>query len=184
MNCTQARHAIHLDLDGELTPLRKRALRRHLAGCNACRATMQQHTAIRGAMARLAEQSRDREGAEPKTIKFPPAPDHSPRWRRFAAVAAVLALCIAGWQVSVSLRRHHSTGTARAVPNLDPPIPPASPRPIASVEFDPSADVIVVPKPTRNPNITVLWIYPAVRTAEAPRQPIIEPESNSQGAHT
>jgi len=50
MNCTQAQHAIQLDLDGELPWLKKRALQRHTARCRTCREAWRQHRAIRKAM--------------------------------------------------------------------------------------------------------------------------------------
>jgi hypothetical protein len=185
MNCPQAQHALQLDLDGELTPRRQRALRRHLADCTTCRAAAQHHTAIHSAMNRLADQSRDREGAEHKPIE---SPRHHRRWPRFAAIAAAMALCIVGWRIAAQLQDNRAGRTVALQPPPEPlstPTAPPAPRQLVRVEFDPSTDVIALPKPTRNPNITILWIYPTVKTAEANPAPAVEPDlAHTQGAHS
>jgi anti-sigma factor RsiW len=193
MNCSQAQYAILLDLDGEVTPARRRALRRHLRGCSACHEILRQHTAIHGAMARLAAISplARQTGDSPATTC-----GHGLRWRSFVAAAAVVALCVGGWWIATQLCRERAREMAVAPQGTEHPSPlaagkivppsPAQPvdvRPLVRVDFDPASELIAVPKPTRNPNITVLWIYPAVRTAEAKPAPAIEP-AHSQGAHS
>ena len=193
MNCTRAQHALQLDLDGELTPLRKRALRRHLADCDACRVAVQQHNAIHGAMSCLAATSATAPGGGrlARLSKQESVPDsaysphhHSTPWRRYAVIAAAVALCITGWRIAAQIHHGRVTHIALIPPAPNPPTAPAAP-PLVRIEFDPAADVIAIPKPSHNPNITVLWIYPAIRTAEAKPAPAIEPDStNPQGAHS
>ena len=196
MNCNSAQHALQCDLDGELTPLRKRALRRHLAACETCRIAVQQHASIRSAMTRLAAASAAAPGggrlARLSKQKGPTSASstHHPsmHWQRYAAVAAVVALCITGWRIVAQLRHNRRPEIAATQPQPEPPTTPSvptAPRPVVRVDFDPSADVIAIPKPSHNPNITVLWIYPAIRTAEAKSAPAIEPNpTDSQGAHS
>lgn len=197
MQCTQAKEAIQRELDGELTPLRGWRLRRHLAGCDACRTAARQHRAMHAAMARLsAALPAELSGGHPARLRLAEhaaaddvTPTHrtaSRRWPALAA-AAVLILCITGWRLTVHYR---AVSIAVVDPTTTAPKPqsphadPAPPPPVR-VEFDPRSEVIAIPKPSQNPNITILWVYPAVRTAEAAPPPSVEPETNHpEGAHS
>lgn len=211
MNCSHAQDAIQLDLDGELSPPQTQELAEHLSRCSDCRNILRQHQAIRGAMFRLAAGSV--EIAEPVLVPGSSTgagavgdmslPAHRRRsWRPLLAVAAAVVLCFCGWRVVSQMH-----GWSKGQPDLvagsgGSQSAPAGrelaasqkasqvadahsdPRSAVRVEFDRSSDVIALPKPTRNPNITVLWIYPAVRTAEAPPRSSIESDPNHEGVQS
>ncbi|GEM_PF-1126458 len=209
MNCSQARQAIQVDLDGELNSSAEHALREHLAGCLACRGILRQHQAIQDTMARLAAApcASDEVAATPASPSAGqgrpatmPALRRCRRWRPSVAAAAALILLICGWWITAPIRsdasRHpgaaaHSpeSQTESAAGSLVPSQKgrgqaDSTPRPVVRVEFGHSADVIALPQPTRNPNITILWIYPAVRTAEAPPRSAVEPQPHQEGAES
>lgn len=194
MDCTQAQHAIQLDLDGELPWLKKQALRRHVAGCSACGEALRQHRAIRQAMGRLAAigpgcGSMGHGKRRPLKI-----------WRPLVAAAAAVALCAGIWwalnglssQPKEQIARQHSPvhaqpdfpTTADAPPAGQTVEQPVDPRSLVHVEFNSSSDVIAIPKPTRNQNVTILWVYPAVRTAEASPSSQITPASTIEGVNS
>ncbi|HOB74733.1 MAG TPA: hypothetical protein PKG54_09410 [Phycisphaerae bacterium] len=116
------------------------------------------------------------------------------------AAAAAMALSAGIWWALNGLRsqpqeriaQHDSP--AHAQPDLPrttdtPPAgqtveQPVDPRSLVHVEFSPSSDVIAIPKPTSNQNVTILWVYPAVQTAEASPSSRIAPASTIEGAHS
>ncbi len=209
MNCSQARQAIPVDLDGELNSLEEHALREHLAGCLACRGILRQHQAIHDTMARLAALPCDSDEVA-ATPASPSAGQERPaavpavrrcrRWRVSVAAAAALILFICGWWITAQMRSDVSRhpGAAAHSPESQAEAAAGSlvssqqgrveadsdPRPVVRVEFGRSADVIALPQPTRNPNITVFWIYPAVKTAQAPPRSAVEPQPNQEGAQS
>lgn len=123
------------------------------------------------------------------------------RWRPWMAAAAVLAIFAGSWWVAAMLRQERTGHIAAQDPpgNTPPaliaredvapvpnpsPVPRPDPRSLVQVQFDSSTEVIAVPKPTRNPNVTVLWVYPAVRTAEGRPSSSNDPKTDAKGAHT
>lgn len=53
-----------------------------------------------------------------------------------------------------------------------PPEQTLDPRPLVQVTFQPSADVIAVPRKTDSPSVTIIWVYPTIKTTqESPPAP-------------
>ena len=112
--------------------------------------------------------------------------------RPLIAAAAVVAICAGVWFAAhirgERLRRPIAGNTAMQPTGGGSmqPQPPADPRLLVSIEFDGSSEMVVIPKTTRHRNVTVLWVYPAIRTAEASPPPSLEHDSQSisEGAHS
>ena len=47
------------------------------------------------------------------------------------------------------------------------------------VRFDPDSEVIAVPVETENPNVTIIWVYPTIKTAQASLHSVAEPPPSS-----
>jgi anti-sigma factor RsiW len=199
MNCELAQSELQLEWDGELPGERRETLHQHLAACDACRETARQFSLMRGAMSRLAIAS-DLHSlpAVPRPMLPLPMVRSRSWWFKPMAVAAVLALCaVGGWRlvamlhdrpvptiVQVSPPREQPSQLAGPV--IQPPAMPTAeqvdPRTLVRVEFEPADDVMVVQKPTRNPNVTVLFVYPVYKAADAKPRSAIEPSDNAEGA--
>lgn len=200
MNCKKVRHLIQLDLDGDLPPDRRTALDAHLAACEDCRGVRQQL----GAVLTATRQSAGPEKADACAMDF--APYRSGSWRMGLAAAAAIALLVGGY---VAVRTAQSPGEPSAPPRIAeaPPAQPrpcsdgaevspmaagnqatstdlrAATRPdagsLVQVTFPEEEELIVVPIETQNPNVTIMWVYPTIRTAKAPVEPSDEPPPSS-----
>lgn len=205
MNCRQAQAHLQLRLDGELSARRQSALQSHLAQCLACREAAKQFSLIREAMSGLSTASDV--GTRPMS-SLDIVAHRAIRWQPCAAAAAMLAIFVAGWWATAGglspFRRDRGNTPAslssagrpnpgemgtdpsspKPEPRRDGDRPQPDPRSLVQVQFDSSAAVIAVPKPTRSPNVTILWVYPAIRTAAVPPSPSVVPESSVEGAHS
>jgi hypothetical protein len=86
------------------------------------------------------------------------------RRRRFAAAAAALAvIASAVWLIGRTAPRPDKPQPPLADVKPAPESPPPAER--VRVTFPESAHVLAVPAPTESPNVTFLWVYPAVRVA-------------------
>ena len=175
MKCIAARAAIQRDIDGELTADAGEALATHVTGCPSCRDYQQQMTAIRSALQGL--------GAATETSDVTPAPVTFPRqqqrrWTIPLAAAAAIAICTGGWLIMQALRTTETAAPpivaapkhAPQLAELPMPTPePAQParRQRAQVRFDPSQNVIAVPYETKHSNVTLIWVFSSIKTAQA-----------------
>jgi anti-sigma factor RsiW len=102
------------------------------------------------------------------------------RRRRFAAAAAALAAAVvaAVWLF------------ARTAPRPDePPAPlagvqPEPPAEQVRVTFPAGANVIAVPAAVESPNVTVIWVYPGLRTPPQPAPSTSHPPSSPERSDT
>jgi hypothetical protein len=150
----------------------------HLATCGECRTVGRQTAAIQRAIRRLAAETELKQTALPsidfrarRTIPWRPA---------LAAAAAALVICAGTWLATSHLKigaglplpPNHDDTRALApetrTPEPETRNPSPDPRSLVRVRFEPASDVIAVPVETANPNVTIIWVYPTVRTAEAP----------------
>lgn len=196
MNCEKAREYIQRDVDGELAANERAALQVHLTACGECRIVSRQTAAIHGALQRLAAATELPREAGP-TISF--GRQRAIPWRAGFAAAAVLALCAGAWLASGTLRTTAVKPVQLALkttpeprPGVEAPLPDretrnvataaAEPkaRPTVRVTFDPRSNVIAVPRPTKNPNVTIIWVYPAVKTAQGPKEQSLGPSTPIQ----
>lgn len=192
MNCKAAQHWMQLELDEELPEDDVAALADHLNGCPACTQVREQLWTLRSAMRELTEAT----GGGPDLDK-PRAWEPAPRPRRFArvaglAAAAIIAIIIGIWlvrppasngpaQPMIVERPAPSEASETAVMPPEPPEVRPQPRPLVRVEFDSPENVIAVPYETRNPNVTIIWLYPAMRGEQATGTPEEEPPA-AEGA--
>ncbi len=176
MNCRTARQLVHAELDGELSAVRRAALDEHLQACDACRAVRSQLLAIRSAMRRLAAAS------EPADTPLPPIPFSPVRrvpWLGIPAwtwaAAAVIVLCFAGWLAKDMVHRS-PVGPAPVAVNrnqvVEPltvaTLPQPAPQETTEVTIQTPPDTIVLPYKSRNPRVTILWLYKVTATAQKP----------------
>ena len=176
MKCSTARQYVDAELDGELPAAQKTALDEHLRACGACRTMRSQLLAIRSAMQRLAEVSEPAR-TSPSPIPFSPVGriyrPAAPVWAW--AAAAVFVLCVAGWMTRGLWHQPlvHPSTIARQQETPPTAIANAQPQPsprqeAAEVTIQTPPDTIVVPYPTRNPKVTIYWLYPVQSTARNP----------------
>lgn len=157
----------HLDdyLDGDLPADDTGAFLAHLADCPACRTIVREQQQI----ARLLNEASTQLDIVPARILNQVMARPGPvRWRRSAVMGGVLALA-AAVLLTVGLVRKPlppSTHDLVEAPNpavvQEPPTPPS-----VRVTFAHAHDVIALPQPTTNPNVTILWVYPTVKIPAA-----------------
>jgi hypothetical protein len=104
-------------------------------------------------------------------------------WRRVWAAAAVLAVGVGLWLAMslLNVKRPEAMQVVRHETSpVSSPVEPVAvvthdqqpdPRSLVFVEFEKPSDLIVIPVQTRNPNVTILRIYPAIKTAEVSAKP-------------
>lgn len=175
MNCATARQFVHAELDGELSAEQQAALAEHVQNCSDCGAMRSQLLAIRSAMRRLAA------ATEPNSIPLQPISfARSRRVFRLAvpawtwAAAAVMVLCFAGWLAKDIMRRSPG-GPAPLAIDHNPPVenpvalanlPQPAPRETPNVTIQTPPDMIAVPCSSRNPRVTVFWLYTVTTTVQ------------------
>lgn len=152
MNCHQAQRAIQFELDGELSSPAVAELDGHVQACPACRERRHQFAILQTGFKSLAAE-------QPSLIAKPK--------RRSAglilALAACLAVLITG---SLILRRMQTSAPPAPAPLVSTTEPQEPKPPLVEVTIRGEGDEIIVPVKTKNPNITVIWVYPARRTAD------------------
>jgi hypothetical protein len=88
-------------------------------------------------------------------------------WAPGLAAAGILICSLAAWlaqQADKERRADRPVVTHKdrqAVPARDP-------RSLVKVSFQPSSDVIAVPQKTENPSVTIIWVYPTIKTVQEP----------------
>lgn len=146
----------------------------HLAGCPTC----QEESAAQQQIDRLlAEATACAESVPPSLVlRIKHQAWIARRRQRFAwmcavAAAAAVALTCVYWTTRMSLFDRYDRSQIAKSPTADndslPPIPNATPEPqtLASARvalIDPSS-AILVPVESQSANVTVVWVYPAVR---------------------
>jgi hypothetical protein len=88
-------------------------------------------------------------------------------WASGLAAASILICSVAAW---FAQQADKEGGADRpAVTHTDrQAVPAPDPRSLVKVVFQPSADVISVPQKTENPSVTIIWVYPTIKTVQEP----------------
>jgi hypothetical protein len=187
MNCRAARQHVQRELDGELSIAECEALHKHLDTCEECRTVHRQFVTIQTAMRQLANGSqRGSEDLPPPDFPHPRAIARGVPWRASLAAAAVIALCVGAWLAVGHLRTKSPVVVANKPDKIGAPRPearnpvpgtrnpePDLPSPVR-VRFAPPSDVIAVPIKSRNPNVTIIWLYPTAKTAQKSERDVSE----------
>ncbi len=118
MNCTQAHHLIHVELDGELADEQQSALNEHVNTCEACRLLRMQFLAMQTSFEWLTDQSQTPLQDTPAALVIIRLP-----WVRRAAgfavaAAAVVALYLA-WPFSRAPQDAQVASTTSDEPKLE-----------------------------------------------------------------
>jgi predicted anti-sigma-YlaC factor YlaD len=175
----------HLDdyLAGDLDGRQRTEFESHLEACAACREEQRAQAEL-ARLLRAATETLEAFPAElPAGINRRIAASASRKRRRVAAAAtlAAVAACAVTWALR---NARDERAIARPQPgqrqtrddaheisrqqgesgNVDV-ADAAVASPAAEVRFAASPEMIAVPVPSENPNVTIFWLYPAVRTA-------------------
>ncbi|UCD28352.1 MAG: hypothetical protein JSV03_14905 [Planctomycetota bacterium] len=163
MICKTARKYIRLDLDGELNRQKWSALQKHLFKCHKCRQIQQQLLAVQSVMHELADISQPAVKSMP-TIDFGQQTIWS--WRTGMAAAAAIVLFFAGWWTfNIPQYDHRPQTVIVQTEKVDHPLAAAVSKLPSNIQVSFDNDVIAVPIKSDNPDVTILWVYPAIKTA-------------------
>jgi hypothetical protein len=170
-----------MDVDGELNDRQRRALTEHLEVCSACRAHQRQLAQMRDGMSRLSALTAE-SGASSEWL-LPNRRRHLPRWAAgLTAAAAVLAIAAVGWWSLGSPAPGSSEHVVKHDGDAHPSEQTKTP-PLPDVQVTFGSDVIAVPMKSKNPNVTILWIYENVRKLSANDAKSGAPSSRSEKNH-
>lgn len=146
LDCDQALELISAKIDNELTPQEEAALAEHLAACPACGALLAEFELMHDAMpepavppAGLTEQIMD-QVRRSKVVPLEPQkqPKKAVHWKRWASIAAVLALVLLGagplrsWSAGGMSGGSSGSAAAPAAAGAEPASAPESAAPISS----------------------------------------------------
>jgi anti-sigma factor RsiW len=154
-------------LDRALTDRDRTAFEGHLSQCGPCRQAVEEQARL----AQLLQQA---------TAELEPIPTglaeridrrlraaHRRRVVRWAgglaAAAVVLALLVGGWLGTRTPDALMPTTRQVEAPPEPAPPEPNPPAPAVTVAFPGQSDVLAVPIKTDNPNVTIIWVYPALK---------------------
>ena len=181
MRCSKANRYIHLGLDGELSPRQSAALSRHMDGCASCSRLQRELAILHTASARLGQRHSE-SSTQPHSIRLIRSAHHRVRWAVAMGLAAALAFAV----VAFKWIKHSPNQPELIVKkNTEPqeraePHAPIAPR--VRVELAADVDSITVQHPTHRSNITLMWIYPTVKSVQASTDSSEPLDSSSQGA--
>lgn len=87
-------------------------------------------------------------------------------WATGLAAASIFVCVLAAWFRSpVAPKEEPVRSPVVALPTPQPePMP--DPRSLVHVTFPPTSDVIAVPQETDDPSVTIIWVYPTIKTAQ------------------
>jgi anti-sigma factor RsiW len=179
MNCRQAQNCIQLEVDAELPAELREPLTHHLDQCETCR-----HVRIQmRLMTRTLKQFAAPTLGSP-ALRFDRDTDPMRRWRIPLAAAASIAILLAGWMAVHPRPASTIPPLASGTPPFHTDSPPhpveknvvslaksTAPKPEVRVLISPESNVIALPVETRNPNITILKIYPKLQLAQSAETP-------------
>ncbi len=157
-------------LDGDLDAAARRAFEAHLRACDACRqsAAFAQHTEQLLATARPVAPAGLVERID-RRLRRERALQISQRCGLLAAAAVLIALGI--WS---------SRGRVQDVVPVARPSQQVAVAPERDVQirFGEDERVIAMPLKTKNPQVTIVWVYPEVRRVAANDALDVEPQAN------
>jgi anti-sigma factor RsiW len=145
MRCARAQKLMTAALDGELAPRRRRALDRHLIGCEACRRELATTERMLGALEALPMEAAVSAGLEQATLRRVrvAAADEdegakASRWRRWLPLPAVAVASVAVLVLAVGIVRRTREVPAPPTVASTPrrPLEEQAARPTAPVEKD------------------------------------------------
>jgi hypothetical protein len=153
-------------LEDGLTAAELQVFTDHLPHCPGCRQATEEHRRLDQLLERVGLQSSPLPAGLVDRLER--RLQKAQRWRRAAWVSGLAAALLVAAGVGVWLTR------APSLPErpVDPPVTRAAPappekviRPLVQVRVTSPDEVVAVPVPTRNPTVTILWLYPARRPA-------------------
>jgi hypothetical protein len=141
----------------------------HLSGCATCRQFVQEYERLDDTLARALVQSAPLPSGLIDRIE-----EHlhrEQRRRRFrtvclAAAAALLLCVLPAWRVAERWMR--KPGQETPIAELRPVLPDRAMAPVA-VTFPRPDEVIARRLESKNPDVTIIWVYPAQTTQPYPR---------------
>ena len=180
MRCSKANRYIHLDLDGELSPRQSAGLAQHLGQCPSCWRLHRDLTLLHAAAAGLRN-GHASAFIQTRSLRLA---DHRVRWAMVVGVAAALAFALVA---SKLIKRGPNAPELIARKTIESQGPAEAAAPIPQrvhVELAANVDSITVRHPTHRPNITLMWIYPTVKSVQTSTDSSEPLDPSSQGAQS
>jgi hypothetical protein len=157
-------------LAGTLEAPEREAFRLHLADCTTCR----EQVRFQEGLDRLLRQATASDTPPGLLLRLEQKIEASSRRKRLAVVASVAIA--ASLLAALVLRRPdrpevdpRSKNKVVRVPT-NAPVERAQKQDVALVLLDASSDLLAVPQESHQPNVTIFWLYPTIKTA-APASP-------------
>jgi len=153
----------------ELPPARQSRLASHLLSCPTCRQIERQLATMQAGLRRMGEPM----ATSPGAVEFR-SPRSSSRlyFAALTGIAAVLVAAVGLWLATerLQVRPDLASGLAHdAQPGTRTMVVERAPAPpVVRVSVKSTADKLVVPMTTKDPDVSIFWIYPTVKTVEAP----------------
>lgn len=153
-------------LDGELAPFVALSFARHLDTCAACREAVALDKQLDGLLAQVRPQAP--RGLTARIARSAPVDRVRPAALRTGLIAAAVGLLALGlwWSTrnEAAFSNLPTDGDTIAEDKMES-------QPV-QISFASDAKVIAVPVKTKNPGVTVVWVYPQLRVADAaPSEP-------------
>ena len=155
----------------------------HLADCPACREELQQQRRIDRLLAAATGQLGPVPASLIDRIEEQYGRSHRRRVARWAwglSAAAVAASALAVWLVMGAfgtgnqpqpMVQEHSAPAGDAEQAAPARVETPRPVSVARVTFADPSEAILVPLESGKPNISIVWVYPTVKVAQAPMMP-------------
>jgi hypothetical protein len=147
MNCKQAYHLIHAELDGELADVQQSALDEHVDTCEPCRLLRTQFLAMKAGFEWLADQSQTPSQDTPTEPVIIPLP-----WVRraagFAVAAAAVGALYLAWPFGAAPQDDQFASITSNEPKLE--------FELTGESFD---KYLAVERHTEEPRVHLVWLY-------------------------
>jgi hypothetical protein len=145
-------------LAGELVADEQEAFRLHLADCAGCREEVRFQETVDGLL-RQATACEAPHGLRRRLVRKMQA---STRRLQFAAIGA--AAIAASLMLIFAERPNRRPRDVVQIGPLNSPKSDSKRQAVASMILDPSCDLLAVPQVSRQPNVTIFWLYPTIKT--------------------
>jgi hypothetical protein len=87
-------------------------------------------------------------------------------WVSGLAAAALLVCAVGAWLLPQREKEDEPVRHPLAVLPAPPREATRDPRSLVEVTFQPPSDVIAIPQKTDNPLVTIIWVYPTIKTVQ------------------
>ena len=161
-----------------LTGPERASFEAHLACCPDCRQFVEDQEKINRLLAQAVTRWQPRPSELTARVQRRLGQARRQRIAWLAASAAAILL-VAVFGVRWARREPPRQAPQRPVVEVPPPRGP-SPAPDVRVSLSPNADLIAVPVATRDPSVTILWLYSTIPVAEGLERPPAPPSRASK----